>query len=494
MKFAWHFFLAGCLLNTLGVAAADDPQPQPDDPNVPETIELTVVPAAEPRPALKYHLLPQPSERTPGNAAQFYYRAILHLNNLPKDYWKAYDEHQATWLSPDPKVFPKDEVVKWLPGGGWESQLKVAAYREYCDWDYRIQDLRGLETIGFLLQEIQDCRSLARLIQLKAHLQIMEGHYTEALATLRLGYQLGHDVAQPPLLINALVGIAITQIMNNELVVLIDRGDINLYWALAALPQPLIDLGPAMQYEMGMTQQIFPFLKDAETSERTPDEWRRLMIEGLVGLEGLSGESSPKFSGWQAELAAAAVVAKLYPVAKDALIAGGMDRQRVEEMPVGQVVAIHTARSTEYVYHEVFKISLLPYDEAMRRMPLVMQNLIKEGYLGPNLSGRSGLPIAGLLLPAASNVMQAEIRSARGFASLQAIEAIRMHAANSGGKLPATLAEVTVVPVPPNPATGEPFPYQLDAATNTATLEVPASAGQQPRHEGKRYVIRVEGK
>jgi hypothetical protein len=492
MKFAWHFLLAGCLLNTLGVAAADDPQPS--DPNVPETIELSVVPAAEPRPALKYHLLPQPSERTPGNAAQFYYRSILHLNNLPKDYWKPYDEHQATWLSPDPKVFPKDEVVKWLPVGGWESQLKVAAYREYCDWDYRIQDLRGLETIGFLLQEIQDCRSLARLIQLKAHLQIMEGHYTEALATLRLGYQLGHDVAQPPLLINALVGIAITNLMNNELVVLIDRGDINLYWALAALPQPLIDLGPAMQYEMGMTQQIFPFLKDAETAERTPDEWRRLMIEGLVGLEGLSGESSPKFSGWQAELAAAAVVAKLYPIAKEELIAGGMDRQRVEEMPVGQVVAIHTARSTEYVYHEVFKISLLPYDEAMRRMPLVMQNLTKEGYLGPNLNGRAGLPIAGLLLPAASNVMQAEIRSARSFASLQAIEAIRMHASTSGGKLPATLAEVTVVPVPLNPATGEPFPYQFDTATNTATLDVPASAGQQPRHEGKRYVIRVEGK
>ena len=44
-----------------------------------------------------------------------------------------------------------------------------------------------------------------------------------------------------------------------------------------------------------------------------------------------------------------------------------MDRERVEAMPVGQVVAIQTARSTEYAFHEVFKLLLLPYDEAHRR-------------------------------------------------------------------------------------------------------------------------------
>jgi len=53
---------------------------------------------------------------------------------------------------------------------------------------------------------------------------------------------------------------------------------------------------------------------------------------------------------------------------------------------------------------------------------------------------------------------------------------------------------VTVVPVPLNPATGEPFPYKLDAATNTATLEVPTNPGLQPRFDGKRYVIGLEGK
>jgi hypothetical protein len=75
---------------------------------------------------------------------------------------------------------------------------------------------------------------------------------------------------------------------------------------------------------------------------------------------------------------------------------------------------------------------------------------------------------------------------------LEVIEAIRMNTAASGGKLPATLADITIVPAPNNPATGQSFPYRLDAATGTATLEVPAIEGQQPRHSGKRYVLRVK--
>jgi hypothetical protein len=104
--------------------------------------------------------------------------------------------------------------------------------------------------------------------------------------------------------------------------------------------------------------------------------------------------------------------------------------------------------------------------------------------------GKGGLPIAGLLLPAVEAVLRADVRAARNIAVLQAIEAIRMHAADHGGQLPKSLAEITIVPVPNNPATGEPFPYRIDAS-GAATLEVPTLEGFQPRHDGKRYVLRV---
>jgi hypothetical protein len=484
--------LSALALLALAMAAPAFAQPPAaDDPSMPQTIELTLRAAAEPRPALKYRLIPASAERTPGNAAPYYYRSVMHLNNLPKEHWKPYDDNQEKWLSSDPAVFPKEEVAKWLPAGAWHSQLKTAVYREYCDWDYRIQDLRGMEVIGFLLQEVQDCRQIARVLRLKAHYEIMDGRPEDAIETLRLGYQLAHDVAQPPLLINGLVGIAIASLMNEELQALIDHGGPNMYWAIASLPQPLVSLRRAMEFEMGMPQQIFPFLKDAETAQRTPDEWRKLMIEGLVGLDGLSGSGQPQFTGWQAELAATAVVAKLYPIAKDELIASGMDRQRVEEMPVGQVVAIHTARATDYVFQEFHKLSLLPYNEAISRSPQIRDRLIKEGQLGPGIRGAGGLPIAAMLLPAIEGVRHAEIRIARNFAALQAIEALRMHAAQTG-ELPASLAEVSIVPVPINPATQQPFDYRYDAANKTATLNVPASPGQQPRGEAKKYVLRLE--
>jgi len=160
---------------------------------------------------------------------------------------------------------------------------------------------------------------------------------------------------------------------------------------------------------------------------------------------------------------------------------GRMDREKVESMPVGQAVAIHTARSVTHAYHEVLKNSLLPNDEAMRRLPVVMKQL-QQDVVRPDalLSGRAGLPIASILLPAVQNVMQAEVRATRNIAALQAIEAIRMHAAANDGKLPQKLADVTIVPVP------------ADAASATATLDMSPIVGWPARAVAKRYIIKLE--
>ena len=66
-----------------------------------------------------------------------------------------------------------------------------------------------------------------------------------------------------------------------------------------------------------------------------------------------------------------------------------------------------------------------------------------------------------------------------------------MHAAASG-KLPPSLAAVTVLPIPKDPLTGQAFPYTFDAASATATLEL-APVGSLP-NQGlpKRYVIKLK--
>ena len=89
-------------------------------------------------------------------------------------------------------------------------------------------------------------------------------------------------------------------------------------------------------------------------------------------------------------------------------------------------------------------------------------------------------------MPATLPVKRAEIRVPRQFAALQVIEAIRLHAAATG-KLPKSLQEITVVPVPPNPIDRQSFPYSVYG--NQAFLDMPILADEAPRSIAKRYTI-----
>ena len=474
------------------VVLAPPGSPQATPPDVgPRIVKLSLSPAAEPMPALKYELLPPLSQRTPGNAAPYYYRAVLWLSDHQQELDKQYIENQEAWTEGPLDQLDKEQVRKWVQAHRMPLEnLKTAVYREYCDWDWRIQDLRGQETIGFILEEVQRARGLARVLQMKARLELAEGKLDEALETLRHGYQLSRDVAQPPLLINALVGVAICRMMNDTLSELIDQpGAPNLYWAIASLPRPMIDFRPALRTEMELPEKLFPFLKDAETAQRTPEEWQKVLVAAYSDLRFLDVNVTSGNS-WLDRLGSAAVLARAYPVAKGDLMASGYDPQKLDQMPVAQVVAIQSARVLKYSYHEIFKCMLLDYPDSAIRLSQTNDRLIRDGYLRPGLGQRDPLMLTGLLLPAVANVNVASIRSARDLAALQTLEALRMHLAASG-KLPQTLAEISVVPVPKNPATGQPFPYEINGPA--ATLVVPSLlAPQTADHDAIRYVITAD--
>ena len=62
---------------------------RPGDP-----IQLVVSPAAAPKPSLKYRLIPDRRDLTPGNAATLYYRAMASfvensqlLKEISEQYW-----------------------------------------------------------------------------------------------------------------------------------------------------------------------------------------------------------------------------------------------------------------------------------------------------------------------------------------------------------------------------------------------------------------------
>jgi hypothetical protein len=462
-----------CALLFTELASSQESEAKPD-PNRPTQIELTVSPAAEPRPALRYSLAIGSRERTPGNAVPFYHRALLLQRGIPESHQKKLNDNEERWAEKPLTVKDRQEIKEFLTAYNTTfRELKVAVYREYCDWDFRLQELKGMDAISFLLPEIQEARSLARVLRLKARLEIAERRYDDAVETLRWGYQLAQDAGSPPLLICNLVGIAISAVMNEPLVELLEApGAPNMYWAIAALPQPMVDVRKALEFERGFPEQIFPFLKDAETVERSPQEWQRILEESIANVGKLTSDlqmANADTPEWMQRAGVALMLAKVYPQAKQDLIAAGMDAQKVEEMSVAQVVAIQTARHTRESYDNVFKAMLLPYPESMK-VTMSVEELNRKRTSATVFLGTQGLPIAQMLMPATLSVKRAEIRGPRQFAVLQVVEAIRMHAAKTG-KLPETLEEIGVVPVPVNPVNREPFPYRLTDAG--AELEMP---------------------
>ena len=454
-------------------------------PDRAKVFELRLHPAAEPAPALKHHLIPQYLERKPGNAAPYYYRAILAYKGVQtqlKDQklWEDYER----WIETPLKELPRQEIRGRLRHfhRAFEN-LEIAAYREHCEWDWRLQDLQGNDVIAFLLEEIQESRGLARLLSLKVRLQIAEKKYEEAILTIRTGYQFARDVAKPRTLINSLVGIAIVELLNEQLRELMTAPESpNLYWALAEVADSYIDMLPAMSHEMSTPLLMYPFLKDAETAQRTPEQWRQLMTEMVSEISNLSGDGLLKGGAKQSNLLAAAAVTAMmlkdYSRVKKELIDSGVSRERLENMPVAQAVAIHQRRTYQYMYHEVFKWQMAPYHLARKHAEASMERLRKQGYFSPGGKGEV-FPLCQLLLPAAMNARYAEVRLNARIAALQIVEAIRAHAANHDGQLPKTLVDIEL-PVRNNPLTGKPFPYRLEG--ETAVLEAPQGEGGSPEN------------
>jgi hypothetical protein len=435
-------------------------------------VKLNVDPAAEPRPAFKYTLLLPSSERKPGNAVPFYYRAILAYATSQAANQGGMDNKIQEWMSAPLATFPRDAVRKALAGFRAFDELREATSREECNWDWRLEGVSGVKSFEFLLDEVQRSRGLARWLAVKARLEIADGRYDDAVDTLRMGYQLAHDFGKTQVLITSLVGMAINSTMDEQVHAFISAPHSpNLYWALTELPQPLTETRLAVEFEMTYPARVFPFLKDPEHAEHSALQWADQVTEAYGTLTRLASDNLLPVSGnWGDRLVATGQALRGYTRAKRELIAAGFPAAEVEEMPVGQVIAIDEARICRYACDETRKVTLIPYPAGARWQQASENALRQAGYLGPAFSGREILPVVAILLPAIRSVNEATIRRETSTAADRVIEAIRMQAAKNGGKLPQSLTDITIVPVPDDPRTAKPFPYTVHG--DTAVLEV----------------------
>jgi hypothetical protein len=147
-------------------------------------------------------------------------------------------------------------------------------------------------------------------------------------------------------------------------------------------------------------------------------------------------------------------------------------------MPMSQAIMLDLIHDYLATRDEIFKWMYLPVNEWPSLQTLARQ---EREVLEKSDSIAS---IARMLLPAVSRVRFAYLRLERETSLLRAVEALRWHAAQTG-ELPHLWKDVTVVPVPRDPWTGEPFRYQRlgDTALLEALAPDDTSGLRQMRYE-----------
>jgi hypothetical protein len=474
-------FLATALLLAAASGVAAGPPVPP--------VRLTIRPAALPDPVLRYPLVPGVAEEVAGNAAPHYARATARLKKLV-----AADEGAVAWYqtveewTKVPLVeMPRDEVRDFLKRHREVLEEVDAAVRcDHCDWGHS-ERIRK-DGIAAPIPEIQHIREMINLVGLRTRLAVADGDVAEATRGLRAGYAMARHATASPALVSGLVGVAMATLTTQRLEELLQQpGTPNLYWSLADLPRPLVDVRRGLDGERMMVHATFaalaPSLADPDAGPLGPeplrglnrwlaafDRGRGLASELVRVVEKGSGVPLPQVDRFATEREVAADVLCKHEAAKAALVAAGRPRGRVEAMPHLQVAFLHAVLDYDRQLDEVRGWHALPYWEAVPRLRAI-ERRAKDAAAADS----PALPLARDLLPAMGKVVFAGVRVDRRLAALRVVEALRLYAASHGGKLPASLDDIKEVPVPADPATGKQFAYA--ARGDTATLSGPTAEG-----------------
>jgi hypothetical protein len=391
--------------------------PVPPVPRQETLIRLTVSPAAAPKPALRYALLPELAEMHSGNPIPGYLKCFL-------------DQDFSTPM----------EVL----GPSAMKQADRAARFDKPDWG--ILQKAKEDGIQLLLPDLQKVRALAQALQGRFREEITGQRFDDALVTAKTMFAMARHMEEHPTLIGGLVGIAVAQVAIQPLEEMLEQpGCPNLYWALTQLPHPLVSTRIGFQGERLL---LAAELRDLDAVEPMTAAKIKKVIDHVEYIRRFEPDKIKDKT--RAYVNKRAWDFKHVTAARKRLADAGIPDDRLATFPAEQIVLLDEKREYETRRDEVMKLMNLPTWDADR-----LASEVKEP-TEPSLFS--------FLLPSNQRVRRAQGRLEQRIALLRHVEAIRMHAAANDGKLPAALADVTV-PLPPDPFTGKPFKYEVTGST-----------------------------
>lgn len=401
-------------------------------------IRMNVRPAPEPKPALRYRLLPELREMNPGNPVQAYMNCMMEQKEFFFDE-EAFRQRE-TLLAMPLRELPSQELKEH--GRFALTKVDEAARLESPDWQALLK-LRA-DGIMLLLPEVQQIRSLARALQVRYRVEISQGRFDDATRTAKTIFAIARHLGEHPTLIGDLVGIAIASVSIAGVEEMLQQpGCPNLYWALTTLPCPLIPIDKGMAGERVMHQWVFHDLSD--TAPMTKDQIDKFAKEATKLLE--LDQGNPPKPGVQAWLDARTKDEAVVAAARQRLVERGLSEERLRQFLAGQVILLDEKRELEARFDDIVKVMSLPYWQA-------------KALAGPTPPKKPPSLFGDTLVPAVRNVHIAQARLDQRIGLLRHVEALRLHAAEHHDTLPAKLSDVSM-PLPVDPFSGKPFSYEI---------------------------------
>ena len=202
--------------------------------------ELGFSPAKATETAQKYRLLPTTDEQTDADAVPLYQKAI---QSLTQDYQP---KQFSDWRSLPPDQLPVEQVESALNKLKPTLDLLTQATKsKQCNWPF----IKPEQAQQQLMDDLSKYRQFAFILDVQTKLQIAQGRYDQARETLKTSLTMAKHLGDAPTLIQGMVGISIAALNQSRIEQWIQFDAPNLFWALADLPQPLVNITKAIKIE-----------------------------------------------------------------------------------------------------------------------------------------------------------------------------------------------------------------------------------------------------